>query len=379
MILCRVEKPLFVRCVFLVMTMNLYSQDSSSHNADFFYRGSTIDFLYNLEDVDSIGEYYTRCEVFNNDNSMVFAYAMSGDTRFIGGSSHKVIKWDFLSDRFDTSNSSNRLIHAKLWTTKIPQLNKRKLLWKSTVFPGSGMYVLTKNKFHLLHTVMGYSALGIGFAMGIDYAYRSHKTKIKYEETPYPYLFYKAKKQRTLSRVYFASGLSIWAINQTVNYVMLLTKLVSIKLGFVDTHVFGQEYQSHHSQSFAKPYYATVAFKKPQIEIPSNSICLIDSSGNDSVEFQEKDTLTMRITNTGEGNAYDVVVKVLENKATQKIHLKRTTVVGDIASHTYSDVRIPMSAFRGTPSGSVDLFFTVTESNKFGIASVHCRVNTKGQ
>ncbi len=90
-----------------------------------------------------------------------------------------------------------------------------------------------------------------------------------------------------------------------------------------------------------------------------------EPSGNNILDAEETGTLTLTVTNTGRGDAFDVEVKIRANKDIRDLTYKDTLQLGTIPAGTTRKVNIPIEAGEDVPTEEITFTIDVTEANGF--------------
>lgn len=89
-----------------------------------------------------------------------------------------------------------------------------------------------------------------------------------------------------------------------------------------------------------------------------------EPSGNNYLDATETGTLTVSVTNTGQGTAY-VVTTVLSGTNLNEIDFPLRTIIGDIQPNETKSVEIPIKARYRVPADTVQLKCSIVEANGF--------------
>lgn len=89
-----------------------------------------------------------------------------------------------------------------------------------------------------------------------------------------------------------------------------------------------------------------------------------EPSGNNYLDATETGTLTINVTNSGQGSAY-VVTVVLSGDNLNELDFPLRTIIGDIAPNETKSVDIPIKARYRVPADTVQLMCKIVEANGF--------------
>jgi len=117
--------------------------------------------------------------------------------------------------------------------------------------------------------------------------------------------------------------------------------------------------------------------KPPYLEITQGSIQFIDSDGNKKINASENCKIQFELTNSGQGPAIDMRVKVNESSFGNGLIFDKETTIGSLEANQKKTVEIPISASMGLQSGKALFYISVADANGFGVDPVPVEIETQ--
>mgnify|MGYP002623949406 CR=1 FL=1 len=114
----------------------------------------------------------------------------------------------------------------------------------------------------------------------------------------------------------------------------------------------------------------------PNLVVVPNSIAFKDVSGTNAVIGGKSSTITLKVQNTGKGNANNCQAKITAKGSTQDIKT-RNIAISHIAAGETKTIELPITAGMNTQDGQVEFAIQVDEPNGFGTDPQYLTVQTK--
>lgn len=100
-------------------------------------------------------------------------------------------------------------------------------------------------------------------------------------------------------------------------------------------------------------------------------------SKNNLLDAKETAYVQYRVTNEGEGNAYQLLLNITQTKGSKGVRFEKNVALGDLRSGDYKTFSIPITANATISSGEFELLLSISEGNGFNSDPVLVKFKTQ--
>ncbi len=298
---------------------------------DFEFVNDRIEISYEFINCKPADKYMVWIEAFTESGDPLIVNSLEGDVDKVSPSGDKTLKWFTSRDGVMVEEK----IDIKLHAMRQPDMNYKKAYLYSTIFPGTGYKQFGSNN-KLYFGVIGYAGIAGSIAFNnmasskLD-SYASEMDPVK-AQTYYD----DAKSFRTYSLSSIGVSAAAWACNYLLlNKSSKNTKSVKPQQIIIspprgaDMLIAQTESKFISTRGLPPNLFAELTFS--------------DDNGNGILEAMEKAEITITVTNKGKGNAYNLVVSLIDNKPDKSLIIGKEQPISLLKPGEARKVSFPLS------------------------------------
>lgn len=197
--------------IFLLICLQSFAQlnePTQIKNLSFGFKDKKVEIIYDLVSKSLNEEFRVNVEIYRKSGEKLNASTLSGDIGGMKAGNHKRIIWD---SRKDLGKPIDDDVYVVLSYTKSIEIKQGNHLVKSLLMPGLGDYRLGNSKLYFLYSLAAY-----GSAFSTVYfnnqAFNTYSNYLNtYDIDERNDLYNKFSTQKSLSYVFLASSVALWA------------------------------------------------------------------------------------------------------------------------------------------------------------------------
>ena len=365
---------LFIICIFACLFVHA---ESNISNVDIRYNGDQVLISYDLNSSNPNAMFDVSVKLFYNHSNPIEAMTFTGDVgKNIWVGAGKVAVWQVKIDNATLNDEVYAVVEAKP-SLYVPM---GKHMIKSALFPGLGEYRLDNKSLHAVYGVLGYGAIAGAIVLNQN-AYDNYNNYLNSKSpSASDTYFNNAQNQQLLSYTMAGTAVAIWGYNLYKTY----TKVKKVKNYTSITEAQSKYYYNYtnnaiQGRSPLRTLEIRGKFFPPNLVVDNTQIT-ISNAANESINVlnaMETAKIVLNITNSGEGNAYNVKVSISELQSILGLTHLKSLDLGRIRKGESKRVEIPLSTNLELETGKATFNIKATEQNGFGSDPITVNISTK--
>lgn len=306
---------------------------------------------YSFENCKENDKYFVWAKAFDESNNELRISKIDGDINQVYPSAEKKIVWNIEED----SLQINEKVRVQLFAARLPEIAVGRSYLLSTAMPGLGHSSVGGFNKYLLGSI-GYAGIGGSVLLNRISANSSRKYASEFDKQKSEKFYNDAKKFQLLSLTSLGIGISMWL----TDYILLSRQIKKSK-GLSPSDIIENENN-----------YPVLSAISPELFIQNRNfppnlyaeLSFTDQDGNGILDALEKALISIKLTNQGKGNAYNLRTVILNNTDSLDLKVSLPEPVVLLKPNETTTISIPLEASINLKSAEHK--FQIHVKEKFG-------------